>query len=38
MIVIVRAGSEKANSLIGPTFTAYLLWKASKATLSQFIG
>ena len=29
MIVIVRAGSEKANSLIEPTFIAYLLWKAS---------
>ena len=29
MIVLVRVGIEKANSLIEPTFTAYLLWKAT---------
>ena len=38
MIVIVRAGSEKANSLIEPTFIAYLLWKASKLLFHSSLG
>ena len=32
MIVLVRVGIEKANSLIEPTFT-YLLWKATLSKL-----